>query len=115
MDRMVAFCGLICTNCPGYIATKANDWEALEKLAEKARIEYHLPDITAASSACDGCLSTTDRKCSYCAVCDIRSCALAHAVENCGACPQYGCEKIAGFLKMVPEAKSVLDSIHVSV
>jgi hypothetical protein len=112
MAQMIAFCGLICTDCPGYIATQAGDWAALEKLAEKARVDFNSPDATAASSLCDGCLSISDRKCAYCAECSIRACAFSRGVANCGACPDYGCEKISGFLNMVPEAKATLDSIH---
>ena len=112
---MIAYCGLICTDCPGYIATQANDWDALEALAARARIEYNSPDITAASSACDGCLSDSARKCAYCAECAIRACAAARGVTNCGACADYGCEKITGFLAMVPAAKTTLDAIHASL
>ncbi|MCK4356498.1 DUF3795 domain-containing protein [Candidatus Bipolaricaulota bacterium] len=25
MEKMIAYCGLICTNCPAYIATQKND------------------------------------------------------------------------------------------
>ncbi|KUK85723.1 MAG: Uncharacterized protein XE03_1923 [candidate division TA06 bacterium 34_109] len=25
MDKMIAFCGLICTECPAFIATQKND------------------------------------------------------------------------------------------
>jgi len=41
--------------------------------------------------------------------CEIRACAVAHGVANCGACPEYDtCEKIQGFLAMVPQARVVL-------
>jgi len=115
MARMIAYCGLMCTDCPGYIATQANDWAALEKLAERARIEFNSPNATAASSLCDGCLSASERKCAYCAECSIRACAIAKGVANCGTCPEYGCEKISGFMAMAPEVKATLDAIHAAL
>jgi len=47
MERMIAFCGLVCTECEGYLATQANNWAALERLAAKAREEYNVPTATA--------------------------------------------------------------------
>jgi len=40
MNRMIAYCGLVCTDCEAYTATQANDLAALERLAAKAREEY---------------------------------------------------------------------------
>jgi hypothetical protein len=33
MDKIIAYCGLVCADCPAYIATPANDREALERVA----------------------------------------------------------------------------------
>ena len=33
MAEMIAYCGLVCTACPAYIATQANDRAALEQVA----------------------------------------------------------------------------------
>ena len=46
MDRMVAYCGIVCTDCPGFIATQAEDTAELERLAEHSRTEYNRPEIT---------------------------------------------------------------------
>ena len=54
MDRMVAFCGLVCTNCPAYIATQADDRAALERVAAQWREEFNTPDIIVESVICDG-------------------------------------------------------------
>jgi hypothetical protein len=32
-DRIIAYCGLVCTDCPAYIATQADDRVALERVA----------------------------------------------------------------------------------
>ena len=112
MERMVAFCGLVCTECAGYLATQANDWAELERLAAKARAEYNAPTATAENIQCDGCLSDTGRKCGYCAECEIRACGVARGVANCGRCPDYACEKLTAFFGMVPAARGVLDGVR---
>lgn len=34
MDKMIAFCGLTCTECPAFIATQKNDNKEREKVAK---------------------------------------------------------------------------------
>lgn len=115
MEHMVAYCGLVCTECEAYLATQADDMEALERLAKKAREEYGVTDATVESTRCDGCLPQIGRKNSYCAVCEIRACGTARNVVNCGECMEYSaCEKIKDFMAMVPQAKIVLDEIAAS-
>jgi hypothetical protein len=114
MERMIAYCGIVCTDCPGYIATQANDLEELERLAEHSRQEYQRPEITVAWVTCDGCLARSDRLCAYCAECEIRACGIQRDVENCAFCDDYACEKLLNFFKMVPQAQGILDEIHAS-
>jgi len=115
METMLAYCGLVCTECEGYLATQAGDPAALERLAEKARKEYGAASATAQSIQCDGCLSASARKCGYCAECAIRACGVEHGVANCAACPDYACEKLLGFFKMVPAAQATLDRAHAAL
>ncbi len=111
MEKIIAFCGIVCSDCPGYIATQAGDQSALEQLAAKAREDFHQPNITAQSVACDGCLAG-DRKCGYCAECDIRACGMARGVVNCAHCTDYACDKLARFFEMVPASRTTLDEIR---
>ncbi len=115
MERMIAYCGLVCTECKGYVATQADDWAALEQLAEKARKDYGAANATAESIRCDGCLSASPRKCGYCAECAIRACGVQRGVANCGACPDYACEQLLEFIKMVPEARATLDGVRAAL
>lgn len=112
MEQMIAYCGLICTDCPAYLATQANDQAELERVAALWREEYNAPDITVASVICDGCLTDQGRKCGHCADCDIRACAMALNLANCGRCADYGCDKIEGFLGFVPDARATLDRVR---
>jgi len=115
MDRMIAYCGLVCTDCPAYVATQADDREALERVAAQWREDYNAPTITAASVVCDGCLGESGRKCSHCAECKIRACGVERGVANCAHCADYACEKLEGFFGFVPDARAVLDEIHGSL
>lgn len=110
MDRIIAYCGLTCSDCSAYLATQANDQAALERVAAEWR-QIHSPQITVADVPCDGCL-TGARKCSHCATCNLRACGVAHGVANCAACPEYGCEKITAFFDMVPQARTTLEALR---
>jgi hypothetical protein len=115
MDRIIAYCGLVCTECPGYKATQANDQEALERVAAMWREEYNAPDLTVASVICDGCLGVEGRKCGHWSECEIRICAQERAVVNCGHCDDYACERVEAFFGFVPEARKTLDEVRQSL
>ncbi len=114
MNRIVAVCGLICTDCPAYTATQADDRAALERVAADWRQAFNAPNITVESVICDGCL-TEGRKCGHCAECDIRACGVEHGVANCAHCPDYGCEKLERFFGFAPQARATLDEIRRSL
>jgi hypothetical protein len=111
MDRIIAYCGLVCTDCPAYIATQANDRAALARVAAQWREEYDAPDITVESVICDGCTTEGERKCSHWYECNIRICGTERGVVNCAYCDDYGCEEIEGFFSFVPDARARLDAI----
>lgn len=111
MDKMIAYCGLVCTDCPAFIATQADDRTGLEKVAAQWREEFNAPNITVESVICDGCV-VGGRKCSHCFECEMRACGLERGVLNCAHCDDYACEKLEGFLGFVPDARAVLDGIR---
>jgi hypothetical protein len=112
MEPMIAYCGLICSECPAYLATQADDEAELERVAAMWREEYSTPSITVESVICDGCLGTTGRKCSHCFDCEIRACAMALNLANCGHCASYSCGRLEGFFGFVPSARTTLDGIR---
>jgi hypothetical protein len=108
MEKIIGFCGLICTDCPAYLATLNNDDELRKKTAAKWSEMYH-SDIKPENINCAGC--TTDGvKFHHCTECEMRLCGIARGVKNCGHCPDYACDKVEAFLKWVPDAKKVLDA-----
>jgi hypothetical protein len=111
MDRMVAYCGLICTECPAYIAKRDDNDELRKKTAEEWSKQFNAT-ITPESVNCDGCLVTDGELIQYCSVCEIRKCGLEKNVENCALCDDYICDKLEKWFKNVPDAKKVLDEIR---
>ncbi|MEA3238423.1 MAG: DUF3795 domain-containing protein [Candidatus Bipolaricaulota bacterium] len=111
MEKMIAYCGLVCTECPAYIATRNNDQGALKKVAEQWSKEFNAT-LTADDCACDGCLATTDRHMSHCAECKIRACAIEKKVRNCAHCTDYPCDELQGFFSLAPEAQATLEQIR---
>jgi hypothetical protein len=111
MTILIAACGLDCGKCDAYIATQANDQTALEQLAEKWRVDYSAPGITAANILCDGCMAG-GRTIGHCQECKIRACVQERGLENCATCPDYGCETLTAFLAAVPQAKANLEALR---
>ena len=115
MNRMVAICGLICTECPAYIATQADDLAAKERVAAEWREAFGLPEIDIGFVTCDGCLSVDGRLGGYTGQCPVRACGLERRVVNCAHCPDYACQKLEAFFADVPSARTALEEIRSSL
>ena len=94
MSEIIAICGLICTECPTYLATQKNDDDERQKVAEQwsklFKMKIEPDDIN-----CDGCLSESERHFNYCTVCKIRQCGKGKGVQNCAYCAFYAyCAKV---------------------
>ena len=110
MEKMIGYCGLVCTDCGAYIATQKNDPKMRQDIAAEWTAKYNHPfkpeDIN-----CDGCLPATVKTIGHLNICPIRKCGQAKGVVNCGLCPDYSCDKTDEFFKMVPAAKKTLDAV----
>ena len=111
MEQMIAHCGLVCSECPAFIATQRNDDRLREETAEMWAKLYNAP-LKAADINCDGCLSDGPRLLGHCHVCEIRSCARGRQLTNCGHCADFSCDKLAQIFQTVPEAKGRLTEIN---
>jgi len=110
VERIIARCGLVCSECPAYIATKAGDEQ---KIAETAAMWSKMYNANVAPEYvwCDGC-ALPGRKCGHCAECDVRACAEGKGMDNCGLCPELsGCATINDFFKLAPQAMKVIEEI----
>lgn len=112
MEPMVAYCGLICSDCPAYIATQADDIAGLENVVAEWTRAHGVTGLAVDSVRCDGCLGPEGRKVGHCLECEVRLCALGRGVKNCAHCSDYGCSTIEAFFGFVPDARSTLDRLH---
>lgn len=111
MDKMTAFCGIICTECPAFLATQKDDDDIRKKTADIWSKQFNA-EIKHEDINCDGCLSEGGQIFNYCRICEIRKCGLEKSVENCAYCNDYTCEKLEKFINNVPEAKATLEKIR---
>lgn len=109
-ERIIARCGLICSECPAFLATQAGDADKIAETAamwSKAYGVKVLPDDV----WCDGCVPP-GLKCGHCSDCEVRDCAEDRDMDNCGLCPDMpGCDTIQNFFKIAPNARQVIISI----
>ncbi len=110
MDKIIAYCGLVCTDCPAYIAKQTDDNELREKTAKEWATAFN-PDIRAEMINCDGC-NSKDTLFFHCNHCKIRACCIEKGIDNCAYCDDYICDdKLKPFIDNAPNAKILLDEI----
>lgn len=106
-DEMIAHCGLVCTACEAYKATRTMD-AALAKATAAAWSKQFNVRVEVDDVWCDGCL-VEGKKCTHCKECEIRACAMQRGVVNCGHCDDFACDKLDLIFQMVPAARQRLE------
>lgn len=109
--KMISVCGITCTECDAYQATRAGDPAQLERVAAAWREDWG-GNFTAETIQCSGCLSMQEPLCSACADCEVRACAVSRGVTSCAYCDDYGCARIEGFLSHAPGLRETLDAMR---
>lgn len=107
MAEIIAFCGINCVECPAYIATKTND-DALRRQTAKEWSKEFNAEIKPQDINCVGCTISEGQHIGYCAMCEIRACALKKKVKNCAYCEEYACAGLAKFHEKATNAKTKL-------
>lgn len=111
MKKTMGICGLVCTECGAYQATKNDDDAKREEVAKLWSKEFK-SDIKPEDINCTGCFSVGDDVFGYSKTCEIRKCGKEREVENCAFCDDYACEKLIKFFEMAPVAKDKLEEIR---
>lgn len=113
MERLISCCGLDCVTCDAWIATARDDDELRKAVADKWRVAFNAPDLTAEMINCTGCREE-GVKFSHCEMCEIRNCVKAKGYDTCGDCRDVEtCNIVAGIHKLVPEAITNLRSLKI--
>jgi hypothetical protein len=110
MSKMIAYCGLVCSDCPTFLATQNDDDVVRQKTAdlyaEKFGFKLKPEDIN-----CDGCKSEGGKLIGYCLTCEIRQCCREKALGNCAKCDGQPCEKLNQFHEFSTDAKASFEAL----
>ena len=114
-NKMIAYCGLICSSCPINLATIETDsskkeimrQEIAKQCSEYFNRKYRADEI----NDCLGCKNDEGILFEECLRCEVRRCAHSKNIENCAYCEQYPCEQLEKIFDTDPEIKNRLDKI----
>ena len=113
MSKMIAYCGLVCSDCPTFLATQNDDDIARKKTAdfyaEKFGFRIKPEDIN-----CDGCKSEGGKLIGYCQSCEIRRCCREKGLENCTLCNEQPCENLIKFHEFSIDAKTSFEALKMN-
>ena len=110
MSKMIAYCGLVCSECPTFLSTQNDDNAARQKTADLYAKKFGL-NLKPEDINCDGCKSEGGKLIGYCLTCEIRRCCREKDLENCARCDDQPCEKLIEFHKFSTDAKASFDTL----
>ncbi len=116
MENSLAYCGLFCTSCPIYAATREPDKQKQQGMrAEIARLckEQYGMDVTPEGvTDCDGCRTVNGRLFSSCGRCEIRKCATGRNLTSCAYCRDYACDNLRNLFATDDNARIRLEEMR---
>lgn len=119
MNEELSYCGLICSGCPIYLASRETDRtkkdEMIYHIINMCKITYGINYKYDDINDCDGCKGGTDRLFFSCTKCNIRTCAVQKGIDNCAYCDKYACDELNELFRHDPDAKKRLDSIRIKI
>ena len=111
-QKITAFCGIDCAECPAYVGTREGDAELLAKTAA----EWSSDDepLTAEDLICYTCLQTEKRLFTWCALCRMKDCCREKDAPNCAYCDEYACDDLKKLWDMVQsqDPRKTLDDVR---
>jgi hypothetical protein len=110
MEKIISRCGLVCSECPAFIATIEDDDKQRAEVAELWSKQFAM-EVKPEDVNCVGCLAAGVHS-SYCGMCEIRKCAIEKGLDSCAMCDDYACEKLENVLSMEPSCRERLDEIR---
>jgi hypothetical protein len=114
MSRMIAYCGLVCSSCPTFLATQNDDDVARAQTAALYSEKFGF-DLKPEQINCDGCKSDGGKLIGYCQSCEIRQCCSGRGLENCATCSDQPCDNLVRFHAFAPDAKKCFEALKKQV
>ena len=112
MEKLIACCGLNCTDCDAWIATMNNDDEMRRATAEKWTTQFNATGLTFEMINCTGCRQE-GVKLGHCEQCQVRICVISKGFDTCADCFELETCSIVGMIhKYAPEALQNLKGIR---
>ena len=109
--KLIAACGLVCSDCDAYMATQTGDAVAIERIAKEWSSQFGAA-IPPEAVWCDGCMTGGEHTCGHVAECEIRACVVERGLVNCAPCGDFACESLEGFFQMAPAARQTLEALR---
>ena len=107
---MIAYCGIECSKCDSYRATRSGNYEELVKVAEKLSKLYGA-EVKPEYVICDGC-KNEERHSFFCTnSCKMRKCCIEKGFNSCIECSDFPCKELQFELDNNPEAKDNLEKL----
>jgi len=110
-EKMIAYCGMDCSKCEGYLATQENSDTKRKEVAEKWTVQYNT-DIKPEQINCSGCKSDGIKFFFTESICEIRKCNIEKSTSNCAECSEYKCEKLEKFIALAPPVGKALKALR---
>lgn len=116
METIIAACGLVCSRCDAYRATRDDDRDKLEMVAADWRQRYRCPEIAADNIRCNGCMTEGGPKCGHCETgCGVRRCAMDKKVSTCSQCDAFPCTVVSDLYGFMGEQGERLRALQFSL
>ncbi len=109
MEQIISHCGIICSECPCYIATQTNDdikrKETAELFSEMLKMDIKPDNIN-----CNGCLNPDNKL--FNQGCEIRKCSIKRNLTNCAYCNDFPCDMLIIHTDNIPGSLDRLRAIQ---
>ncbi len=111
MEKQIAYCGLDCSECGAYIATRENDDAKRKEVAAEWSRQYKV-DIKPGDINCVGCTTIDGPHVGHWNMCEVHNCGAKKGVINCAYCDGYVCDTLGKYFEMAPVMKANLEEIR---
>lgn len=112
METLIGACGLVCSKCKAFIATRTKNETLAEETAQEWS-QFYGATVLKEHVWCTGCLTEASPKCYYCGnLCEIRKCVGEKGIDNCAACMVYPCEKVKTVAEGVPATRKIIEALR---